>query len=647
MQDVEAVNDVAGPEVVDDRPGTEVAVVSTDLDEYKDLIPGLNEMLKLKGIAYDLTIVKGNDRARKDRQMLKRTMTTIEKRCADKKRELKASVAEKIVKLESEADRFVSITDEIYRSVDQQITADETRREDERLARLRAEEERVSAHRARIEAIAAVAVRAVGLSSVEISEKIALVTRMEPGDDFEEFLPHAINTKASTLLSLADLFSNAKAQEEAAERARLDRERLAQLERENAERVQREAVERQQREAAEAEQRRVEAERVADEQRAAAKRTAQSNAANALVEEIRVIQRRGMKSSAAGLLELVSLIEGLAIGDELGDFQGVAQKARDDALADLHDLHETKVAGEAEERRVREAQAAEQRRLDEAAADLRRQQEEVAARERAMAPPPEPEPSGQLTIEAPEGFTVVQSEGADGSLNIGIEADAPLHFTGIDPTTHRTYEIGTLDAITEHGALTDAAGDPGTEDDVDGEGNTPDAHTALPGDMIDVAVLRAFDQAQPIGQMRVLKSALPPDSGFVFSLGFEAQFDGEPGTVPSSRYAGPYKLFAVAPVTDENYIGYLRQIGLLPSADADKAAHNLKVAVVDVMKTATSTSTLKRGRKPGPWVVQHDEMMALKAALRGVRLPGGQFYAEDGTLMNADGTRSIFDDVDA
>lgn len=27
-------------------------------------------------------------------------------------------------------------------------------------------------------------------------------------------------------------------------------------------------------------------------------------------------------------------------------------------------------------------------------------------------------------------------------------------------------------------------------------------------------------------------------------------------------------------------------------------------------------------------------------------LPGGQYYAQDGTLMNADGTRSIFCDVD-
>lgn len=30
----------------------------------------------------------------------------------------------------------------------------------------------------------------------------------------------------------------------------------------------------------------------------------------------------------------------------------------------------------------------------------------------------------------------------------------------------------------------------------------------------------------------------------------------------------------------------------------------------------------------------------------GEPLPGGQYYALDGTLMNANGTRSIFDDVD-
>lgn len=79
-----------------------------------------------------------------------------------------------------------------------------------------------------------------------------------------------------------------------------------------------------------------------------------------------------------------------------------------------------------------------------------------------------------------------------------------------------------------------------------------------------VPIAHNFDQKRIIGELRILTEELPPTPNFVFSLGFEI-LDGankfKPGTVPYSEYIGRYKLHMVAPVIDENYIGYLKQIG--------------------------------------------------------------------------------------
>jgi len=705
MSENEESAGTAGPDVVDDKtPGTEVALVSTELEEYKDLIHGLNEMLKLKGIAYDLTTIKGNDRARKDRQMLKRTMTTIEKRCADKKRELKASVAEKIIRLESEAERFVGITEEIYNSADQQITADEQRRVREKAERDAAEAERQAGHRDRIADITNVAVRAVGMTSAQIQERIDMVARIVVGADFEEFEPHAVNAKAETLLKLADLLSIAKSSEQREAEAEANRLRLAQLERENAERITREAEERRQREAADVEQRRVADAQRAAEQRAADDRRARSDAASELVAEIDRIQRRAFTSSAAGLLELVTLIEHVAVGDELGEFAAVAVKARDKALHELHDFHRVVLQREtdqktadAETRRLRDEQAAAAERTQMAMQQIDgiRQQLVIAHVgripyytganvddvEKIIA-----ETEAWLIDDANFGILVGSAQAVKDATLVSLRsylaelvasrdapplveqvadvkaalalADTPSGYVPAEmaDVLHQgeTIVIGVDMATgsdqTVHGALTDAAdalpGGPG-------DGTLP---VVLNEDTTRVPILIGFDQNKPVGWLEIRTSALPPTPDFVFSLGFQALgYAGEPGSVPSKRYFGDYQLQAISITSDEGYIGYLRQTGELHAADAPpevfydmkkylETAGTLLAAVAAVMKSA---ALKPRAGKPGPWIVPHDEMAALKSALRAVPLTGGQFYAEDGTLMNADGTRSVFDDVDA
>jgi hypothetical protein len=78
-----------------------------------------------------------------------------------------------------------------------------------------------------------------------------------------------------------------------------------------------------------------------------------------------------------------------------------------------------------------------------------------------------------------------------------------------------------------------------------------------------VPVLANLNGYEVIGELRILTSALPPTPNFVFSLGFQAlEVIGAPeGELHTKAYVGKYKLLAVAPVYDDNYISYLRHIG--------------------------------------------------------------------------------------
>ncbi len=105
-----------------------------------------------------------------------------------------------------------------------------------------------------------------------------------------------------------------------------------------------------------------------------------------------MIQRRAFTSSSLGLLQMAEFVEQIVIGEELGDFAGIAQKAKDDALSDLHEMHtqvlqreNDKRDADREQRRIQEEQAAAQQRLDEAASALARQAAELAEQQRLVA----------------------------------------------------------------------------------------------------------------------------------------------------------------------------------------------------------------------------------------------------------------------
>lgn len=84
------------------------------------------------------------------------------------------------------------------------------------------------------------------------------------------------------------------------------------------------------------------------------------------------------------------------------------------------------------------------------------------------------------------------------------------------------------------------------------------------GEFTVVPIVENFGSQKPIGELRILTTALPPTPEFVFTLGFQAlEMRATPGQVPTAPYVGAYKLREVAMQWDESYIEYLRQIGKL------------------------------------------------------------------------------------
>lgn len=253
-------------------------------------------------VAFDLRTVKGNDEARKARKELVTLRASVDKiytawnqpllEQQRKARELCAEVKGEILKLET--------------PIDEQIKADEARREAERLAKEAAERERVAAIRKRIEAIFSLPAELAGADSQALIVALDVTLPMLLGDKsfFEEMQGEAEAAASVVEARLCAMRDARLAAEEQAERQRIEAERLAaeraELERQRAEfearqRAEREAqeareaaaraeqerqereraeAERQAREAREAEERAIREQREAEERRIAAEREA-------------------------------------------------------------------------------------------------------------------------------------------------------------------------------------------------------------------------------------------------------------------------------------------------------------------------------------------------------------------------------------
>ncbi len=217
---------------------------------------------KWAGVVFDLTTTKGNKEARQARAEIVSIRTSADKAYKEWNqpileqqrlaREKVAYIKDEVLKLET--------------PIDEQITADEARREAERQAKVEAEAARVKTIRDRIAVIAGLPTAVLGMTSPEVDDVISDLRAVPLTEErFAEFLQEASDLVGQMVEKLEAIRNSAAAREEAerkleAQRRELEEARLRQEQETNAER---ERLAAQQRELDEARKRQEENERTA------------------------------------------------------------------------------------------------------------------------------------------------------------------------------------------------------------------------------------------------------------------------------------------------------------------------------------------------------------------------------------------------
>lgn len=121
------------------------------LAEYNATAAALADLRqRFAGVVWDVTTTKGNNEARAARLELVKLRTSLEA----KRKELKAPALERSRLIDAEAARITGEIVALERPIDEQIKADEQRREAEKEARRQAEARRVQAISAHVMAVA-------------------------------------------------------------------------------------------------------------------------------------------------------------------------------------------------------------------------------------------------------------------------------------------------------------------------------------------------------------------------------------------------------------------------------------------------------------------------------------------------------------
>lgn len=227
---------------------TDIEQVTTALTEFNAVAAGLEQLKKTyQGVVFDVETSEGMEVAKAARQVLRVPRYEIERI----RKSAKAPLLAIGKKLDAEAARITTEILAIETPIDQQVKAEEGRREAERLAAAQRELDRVSSINVRIGELrgAAPMVERYQFGSAEILEHIGDLGKVPVDDSFAEFKQQATDAKQATLSRLRELHAAALVKEAEAERIRLEREELAALresarQREEAEAAQRAEVDR-------------------------------------------------------------------------------------------------------------------------------------------------------------------------------------------------------------------------------------------------------------------------------------------------------------------------------------------------------------------------------------------------------------------
>ena len=321
----------------------DIPTVVTEIAEYSQTAAALADLRhRFLGIAFNVATTKGLDEAKKARQEVKGYRTALEA----KRKEIKAPALERCRLIDDEAKTITAALLEIEEPIDQQIKAEEARKEAEKAAKAEAERQRVAAIRTQIDTIKNHAAFAVGKSADAILKILSGVEGFEIGEDFQEFKPEAEQAKAETLDKIKALHE-AQVQHES-EQARIAAER--------------------------AELTRLRAEAEAREREAAAARAEQERKDR----EARAEQERKDREAR----EAVEREQAAKMATERAAHEAELRKQREAQEAELKAQREAQAKADAEARAAREA---EEKRLAAERAEIARQQAEAKTKADAEA----------------------------------------------------------------------------------------------------------------------------------------------------------------------------------------------------------------------------------------------------------------------
>ena len=174
-----------------------------------------------KGAVFDVTTTKGLDQAKEARKELRSLRTALEL----KRKDLKAPILERGELIDNEAKRITAALKELEEPIDEQIKAEERRREAEKEERERLRRERAIKIAGKIDEIRRLPIEAVSKTSAQIAEMIEAANALVFDTGYDEFAADAWQARDRAVAELESLKDAKAAQEAEAERLRVERER--------------------------------------------------------------------------------------------------------------------------------------------------------------------------------------------------------------------------------------------------------------------------------------------------------------------------------------------------------------------------------------------------------------------------------------
>ena len=360
-----------------------IADVNTAVAKFDRVAAGIATLREqYQGVLYDVTTTKGMAEACKARGAIREPRYEVER----VRKECKAPILALGRDIDSRAAKITQELLALEGPIDEQIKAEEKRKEDERKAKAAAEAARVAAIHERIAELRGNQLLTPDCGSKLIAEHIDDLQRIAVDDSFAELRQLAETTKSGALERLGKLLAAAQAHEAekqrlAAERAELERQRLANEEaaRRERERIAAEEAEAKRQREAEAVAAAAERQRKLDEEMAKLRAQREENERAAKAERERLAEERRHQEAAAA--------ERQRIEQQRIDAERAAAQAEHARIA-------------AENARQAEELRRQQEALEAQRAELERQQAQLAAPVAEVPDATIPDPEPVLTTEA-------------------------------------------------------------------------------------------------------------------------------------------------------------------------------------------------------------------------------------------------------